>query len=102
MGDGSIGFIVIDPVYLSEAASDEPGLVFINFTCSVLLDFDNPFAVDNIGSFRWVRHNVPGMCVSKTLEFGRSPLPIVANQPAFELQRRSWVRALRCRKSQCA
>jgi hypothetical protein len=50
--------------------SNKPGLVFINFTCSILLDFEDPFAVDNVGSFQWVRYNIPGMCVSETLEFG--------------------------------
>ena len=51
-GDGSKRLVEVDALDLGKTLSDDPSLIFLNASVGATLDAENPFASDNLPSFR--------------------------------------------------
>ena len=65
MGNGYIGFIIVNTILLDKAVHYETGLVLVDFACSILLNFEDPLATYNISVSRAFNH-VPDMGIFQT------------------------------------
>ena len=72
---GAKSISVVNPMLLSETASNKTSFVLINRPIRTMLGFENPLAAHNINT-RWPRHQHPGVSVtesSKLLGHGGTP-----------------------------